>query len=121
MSEIETEEYTTQKESKRMALVTQDMSRQNVDISKLNGTNYLNWRSLMNDLLELRGLVAVTNQELEDTQLNLQAKILIKGSLDEKNLAEVINFSSAHEIWSHLSRLCLGTNSRDVALLVRKF
>lgn len=92
-----------------------------VDVPKLKGANYLNWRSMMSDLLELRGLSSVVNSETTSGVQNLQAKLLIKSTLDEAHLAEVRNYDNAHDIWCHLSRMCIGANSSDVAMLVRKF
>lgn len=93
-----------------------------VDVPKLKGANYLNWRSMMSDLLELRGLSEVVNSEITTGSVqNLQAKLLIKSTLDEAHLSEVRNYDSAHDIWCHLSRMCIGANSSDVAMLVRKF
>lgn len=93
-----------------------------VDVPKLKGPNYLNWRSMMNDLLELRGLKEIVDSgsTISGVQ-NLNAKLLIKSTLDEAHLAEVRNYDSAHDIWNHLSRMCIGANSSDVAMLVRKF
>lgn len=93
----------------------------NADVPKLNGKNYLNWKSMMSDLLSLRGLDAAIMEGNIDRAKNLQAKILLKGSIDETHLAEVRNYEMASEIWSHLSRMCIGANSNDVAMLVRKF
>lgn len=93
-----------------------------VDVPKLKGPNYLNWRSMMNDLLELRGLKEVVDGKSTTGGVqNLNAKLLIKSTLDEAHLAEVRNYDSAHDIWNHLSRMCIGANSSDVAMLVRKF
>lgn len=92
-----------------------------LDIPKLKGANYLNWKSVMEDLIELKGLESVIFEKKDSKELNLRAKILLKSALDEKHLAEVRSYGLAHEIWSHLSRMCIGANSNDVAMLVRQF
>lgn len=92
-----------------------------IDIPKLTGKNYLNWKSVMSDIITLKGLQAVVFGDSKDPTLNLHAKILIKGNLDEHHLAEVRSHEDARDIWSHLSRMCIGANSSDLTLLVRKF
>ena len=92
-----------------------------IDVPKLTGKNYLNWKSIMGDLITLRGYDSVVFQGESNSLLNLHAKLLIKSALDDAHLAEVRNYESAHEIWNHPSRMCIGTNSSDVAMLVRKF
>ena len=94
---------------------------QNLSIPKLTGKNYLNWRSIMCDIIVLRGYEGVVFQGYDDPVLNLQAKLLLRGALDETHLAEMGSYERAHGIWSHLSRMCIGANSSDVAMLVRKF
>ena len=91
------------------------------NVPKLTGRNYLNWKSFMTDIIELKGFAGAVFQNGGDATLNLQAKILLKSSLDDAHLSEVRNLASAYEIWNYLSRMCLGTNSSDVATLVNKF
>lgn len=93
----------------------------NITIPKLSGKNYLNWRSIISDVIVIRGLDKVVFDREENNLLNLHAKVLIKSALDEAHLAEVRNHDKAHEIWSHLSRICIGANSCDITTLVRKF
>lgn len=93
----------------------------NIDVPKLTGKNYLNWKSIMSDLLLLRGYQDVVSSGSTNKLKNLQAKILIKSALDDVHLGEVRNYESAKDVWDHLSRMCIGANSNDVATLVRKF
>ena len=93
----------------------------NIAIPKLTGKNYLNWKSIMTDLIILRGFDKVVFKKEDHAMNNLHAKLLIKSALDETHLAEVREYTQAHEIWRHLSRMCIGTNSSDIAMLVRKF
>lgn len=96
----------------------------NIMIPKLTGRNYLNLKLIMTDLIILRGFDRVVFKKEDHPANNLHAKLLIKSALDEARLAEVREYSKAHEIhisWSHLSRMCIRTNSSDIAMLVRKF
>lgn len=92
-----------------------------IDVPKLTGKNYLNWRSIMSDIITLRGYEGVISGEVRDSTLNLHAKLLIKSTLDDTHLAEERHYDLAHEMWNHLSRMCIGANSSNVAMLVRKF
>lgn len=107
--------------SELQATALSKVSQSTIDVPKLRGANYLNWRSVISDLIELRGLKKAVFQETKDSHQNVQAKLLLKSTLDEAHLAEVRDYSTAYEIWQHLSRMCIGTNSNDVTLLVRKF
>lgn len=93
----------------------------NINIPKLTGKNYLNWKSIMTDMIIIRGLENVVFKREENRMLNLHAKLLIKSALDDTHLAEVRSYEQAYEMWNHLSRMCIGANSCDVAMLVRKF
>lgn len=93
-----------------------------VDVPKLRGSNYLNWKSMMEDLLELRGLSGSIKESFGlDRVKNLQAKLLIKSTLDEVHLEAVRSLEFAHQVWNKLSNMCVGTNSSDVTTLVNKF
>jgi len=92
-----------------------------IDIPKLNGEIYLNWRSLITDVIFLRGLDKVMFEGVGDARQNIQARAFLKSHLNDGHFSAVRTLEMAKEIWEHLSRMCIGANSCDTALLVRKF
>lgn len=112
---------TTEQNNQNLNMPKQNSQNLNLDIPKLTGKNYLNWRSIISDVIALRDLEKAVYENDGNKIQNLQAKILIKSSLDEAHLAEIRKYDTAFDIWNHLSRMCIGANSSDVAMLVRKF
>lgn len=107
--------------SKQLIVKDNSMKGANIKVPKLTGKNYLNWKSVMSDLITLKGLQDAVFGSSSDETINLQAKILLKSNLDEAHLAEVREHERAREIWEHLSRMCIGVNSSDQTKLVRRF
>jgi len=90
-------------------------------IPKLNGRNYLNWSSLIKDVILLRGFDRVIFQDDGNMLMKVQARAFLESHLDEEHFSAVRSNETPKAIWDHLSRMCLGVNSCDVALLVTRF
>lgn len=104
--------------SQELVKIAVSIAGQTIYVPKLTGKNYLNWRSIMMDLIMLCGLEGVILGEEENASLNIQAKLLIKCTLDDAHLTEVRDYNKAREVWSHLSRMCI---RRHAVMLVREF
>jgi gag-polypeptide of LTR copia-type len=84
-------------------------------ISKLDGTNYQNWKFQLNILLRGKGLAKEIEQALSKAKLATgeaeelarstddKAQYYITSSCDDKRLNELITCSSAYQMWQKLA------------------
>lgn len=86
----------------------------------LDGTNFKNWKMMIDGSLELRGLHGIVTGEIEVTRANrgaeLQAKMAILETLNDAHLTMVNNCETSKEI---MDRLCLTYADKSAANIGR--